>query len=79
MLDSCLVVDPKSKVAFETATKNTMVMVAGGITMQAKIDYKRVVRGVVAKFVFDSHGDDLSNIVNRGLSDKTCEVLVRIN
>ena len=49
VLDTCLKEDPKSKVACETATKDNMVMVAGEITTQAKIDYEKVVRGVVAK------------------------------
>ena len=31
VLDACLKVDPKSKVACETATKDNMVMVAGEI------------------------------------------------
>jgi len=47
VLDACLVGDPKSKVACETATKDNMVMVAGEITTQTKIDYEKVVRGVV--------------------------------
>merc|ERR1712193_463900 len=38
-----------------------------------------VVRGVVAKIGFDSYVDDLSSVDSKGLSDKTCEVLVRIN
>jgi len=79
VLDACLKEDPKSKVACETATKDNMVMVAGEITTQAKIDYEKVVRGVVAKIGFDSYVDDLSSVVSKGLSDKTCEVLVRIN
>jgi len=54
-------------------------MVAGEITTQAKIDYDQVVRGVVAKIGFDSYVDDLSSVDSKGLSDKTCEVLVRIN
>merc|ERR1712232_1171919 len=56
-----------------------MVMVAGEITTQTKIDYDSVVRGVVAKIGFDSYVDDLSSADSKGLSDKTCEVLVRIN
>merc|ERR1712086_629999 len=56
-----------------------MVMVAGEITTQAKINYEEVVRGVVAKIGFDSYVDDLSSVDSKGLSDKTCEVLVRIN
>merc|ERR1712086_643521 len=79
VLDACLKEDPKSKVACETATKDNMVMVAGEITTLAKIDYDKVVRGVVAKIGFDSFVDDLSSVDSKGLSDKTCEVLVRIN
>jgi S-adenosylmethionine synthetase len=51
----------------------------GEITTQAKIDYDKVVRGVVAKIGFDSFVDDLSSVDSKGLSDKTCEVIVRIN
>merc|ERR1712225_207849 len=79
VLDACLTTDPKSKVACETATKDNMVMVAGEITTQAKIDYEKTVRGVVAHIGFDSYVDDLSSVDSKGLSDKTCEVLVRIN
>jgi len=79
VLDACLKVDPKSKVACETATKDNMVMVAGEITTQAKIDYEKVVREVVAGIGFDSYVDDLSSVDSKGLCDKTCEVLVRIN
>merc|ERR1711862_865763 len=79
VLDACLTGDPKSKVACKTATKDNMVMVAGEITTQTKIDYEKTVRGVVAKIGFDSYVDDLSSVDSKGLSDKTCEVLVRIN
>merc|ERR1712224_677501 len=79
VLDTCLAGDPKSKVACETATKDNMVMVAGEITTQAKIDYEKVVRQVVSKIGFDSFVDDLSSVDSKGLSDKTGEVLVRIN
>merc|ERR1712076_183784 len=43
------------------------------------IDYEKVVRGVVAGIGFDSYVDDLSSVDSKGLSDKTCEVIVRIN
>merc|ERR1712070_1247477 len=79
MGDTCLTEDPKSKVACETATKDNMVMVAGEITTQAKIDYEKVVRGVVQKIGFNTYVDDLSSVDSKGLSYKTCEVLVRIN
>merc|ERR1712187_614260 len=39
----------------------------------------KVVRGVVEKIGFDSYEDDLSSVDSKGLSFKSCEVLVRIN
>merc|ERR1711937_435056 len=39
----------------------------------------KVVRAAVAKIGYDSFVDDLSSVDSKGLSDKTCEVLVRIN
>merc|ERR1712060_519087 len=55
------------------------VMIAGEITTQAKLDYEKVVRAAVSKIGFDSFVDDLSSVDSKGLSDKTCEVIVRIN
>merc|ERR1711975_108524 len=68
-----------SKVACETATKDNMVMVAGEITTEAKLNYEEIVRGVVKKIGFDSYVDDMSSVDSKGISDKTCEVIVRIN
>merc|ERR1712166_911156 len=79
VLDTCLRTDPKSKVACETATKDNMVMVAGEITTQAKLDYEKVVREAVQGIGYDTYVDDLSSVDSKGLSYKTCEVLVRIN
>merc|ERR1711865_598271 len=79
VLDACLTTDPKSKVACETATKDNMVMVAGEITTQAKIDYEQVARKAVQGIGYDTYVDDLSSVDSKGLSYKTCEVLVRIN
>merc|ERR1711979_104252 len=79
VLDACLTGDPKSKVACESATKDNMIMVAGEITTQTKIDYEKIVLSVVAKIGFDSYVDDLTSVDSKGISDKTCEVLVRIN
>merc|ERR1712166_781429 len=55
------------------------IMVAGEITTQAKIDYEKVVRKAVQGIGYDSYVDDLSAVDSKGLSYKTCEVLVRIN
>merc|ERR1711966_314509 len=79
VLDACLTGDPKSKVACETATKDNMIMVAGEITTQTKIDYDKIVRGVAAKIGFDSFVDDLTSVVSKGLSCHTGEVKVAIN
>merc|ERR1712028_70989 len=62
VLDTCLRTDPKSKVACETATKDNMVMVAGEITTQAKIDYEQVVREAVEKIGYNTYVDDLSSV-----------------
>merc|ERR1712023_570708 len=48
-------------------------------TTQAKLDYDKVVRGVVAQIGYDTYEDALDSVDSKGLSDKTCEVLVRIN
>merc|ERR1712078_462773 len=76
---ACLKVDPKSKVACETACKDNMVMVFGEITTGAKLDYEKIVRTTVQGIGYDSFVDDLSSVDSKGLSYKTCEVLVRIN
>ena len=79
VLDACLSSDPKCKVACETCVKDNMVMVAGEITVDGKIDYETVVRGVVKNIGFDSFVDDLSSVDSKGLNYQDCEVLVRIN
>jgi S-adenosylmethionine synthetase len=79
VLDACLAADPLSKVACETACKDNMVMVLGEITTKAKLDYDKIVRAAVAKIGYDTFEDDLSSVDSKGLSDKMCEVLVRIN
>jgi len=79
VLDACLSADPLSKVACETACKDNMVMVLGEITTKAKLDYNQIVRAAVAKIGYDTFEDDLASVDSKDLSDKTCEVLVRIN
>merc|ERR1712023_375682 len=46
---------------------------------QAKLDYDAIVRQAVQDIGYDTYEDDLSSVDSKGLSDKTCEVLVRIN
>merc|ERR1712118_7831 len=79
MGDACLTGDPKGKVACESASKDNMVMVFGEITTSSKLDYDKIVRKAVKGIGYTSYEDDLSSVNSKGLSDKTCEVLVRIN
>merc|ERR1712100_527411 len=79
VLDACLVGDPKCKVACETASKDNMVMVFGEITTSAKLDYDSIVRKAVKEIGYDSYEEALDSVDSKGISDKTCEVLVRIN
>merc|ERR1711985_212748 len=66
-------------VACETATKDNMVMVFGEITTATKLDYDVIVRQAVKDIGYDSFVDELDSTVSKGLSHKSCEVLVRIN
>merc|ERR1712195_348721 len=67
------------KVACESASKDNMVMVFGEITTSAKLNYDQIVLKAVKGIGYDSFNEDLSSVDSKGLSDKTCEVLVRIN
>merc|ERR1711869_178395 len=53
--------------------------VFGEITTSAKLDYDAIVRGAVKGIGYDSFVDDLGSAESKGLSCKSCEVLVRIN
>merc|ERR1739848_570328 len=61
------------------ATKDNMVMVFGEITTSAKLDYDSIVRKAVKGIGYDSFDEALDSVDSKGISDKTCEVLVRIN
>jgi S-adenosylmethionine synthetase len=79
VLDACLTVDPMSKVACETCTKDNMIMVFGEITTQANLDYEEIVRQQVKNIGFDSFNNDLSSVDSKGINHQNCEVIVRIN
>jgi len=79
VLDACLKGDPACKVACETASKDNMVMIFGEITTSTKLNYDEIVREAVKEIGYDSFVDDLDSVDSKGLSHKSCEVLVRIN
>merc|ERR1712118_123259 len=79
VLDACLTGYPKCKVACESASKDNMVMVFGEITTSAKLNYDAIVRKAVKGIGYDSFEEALDSVDSKGISDKTCEVLVRIN
>merc|ERR1712182_127161 len=50
-----------------------------GITTSAKLQYDQIVRKAVRGIGYTSYEEALDSVDSKGLSDKTCEVLVRIN
>jgi S-adenosylmethionine synthetase len=47
VLDGCLAQDPKSRVACETLAKSNLVVIAGEITTNARLDYCKIVRQAI--------------------------------
>jgi len=71
ILDAILAQDPMSRVACETLTTTGLVLVAGEITTNAKIDYQDVVRKTVAEIGY-TRG-------KYGFDAETCAVLSSIH
>jgi S-adenosylmethionine synthetase len=69
VLDAILAEDPDARVAAETLTNTNLVVLAGEITTNAKIDYEKVARDTLKSIGYDN--------VDYGIDYKTCEVLVK--
>jgi len=68
ILDAILAEDPKSRVAAETLCNTGLVVLAGEITTNARVDYHSVARGVIKDIGYDN--------TDYGIDYKGCAVLV---
>ena len=70
ILDACLEQDPHSKVAMETVAKSNMILLAGELTTNAKINVEEIVRNKIKDIGYDNE--------KKGLNYKTCEIIQKI-
>ena len=68
ILDAILDQDPKARVAAETLTNTGLVLLAGEITTNAKVDYIKVARGVIKDIGYDDPA--------KGIDYNGCSILV---
>lgn len=71
VLDACLREDPESKVACETAVKNTLCMVFGEINSKAKPCFEQVIRHAIHDVGFDS--------VDKGFDYKNGTIMIALD
>jgi S-adenosylmethionine synthetase len=71
VLDACLAQDPHSRVACETLAKSNLVVVAGEITTNAKLDYVKIVRDAV-------HEIGYTKQVSQIFNSEDCQVLCAV-
>src|SRR4026208_2435740 len=71
ILDAILAEDPDSRVACETLAKTGVVVVAGEITTNAKINYSEIVRRTVRRIGYTSS--------DMGFDADTCAVLCAVD
>ena len=69
VLDAILTEDPHSRVAAETLTNTNLVVLAGEVTTNAKIDYEKIARDTLKSIGYDN--------IDYGIDYKSCEVLVK--
>ena len=67
ILDACLTIDQKARVAVETLVKNNTVVVAGELTLNGNIDIDKVVRNAVKDIGYED--------AETGFDYKTCNII----
>ena len=71
ILDAILAEDPNARVAAETLTNTNLVVLAGEITTNTKIDYEKIARETLKSIGYDN--------IEYGIDYKTCEVLTKFD
>jgi S-adenosylmethionine synthetase len=71
VLDALLTQDPRSRVACETLVTTGLIVVAGEVTTNARVDYSEIARQTVKKIGYDSS--------DKGFDYKTCGVVVTLD
>ncbi|MCM8532506.1 MAG: methionine adenosyltransferase, partial [Lentisphaeraceae bacterium] len=71
ILDACLAQDPQSRVACETLCTTDLVVIAGELTTNAKVDFEAVARKAIREIGYTSN--------DIGFCADTCEVQVRLH
>ena len=69
ILDAILDQDPNARVAAETMAATNLIVLAGEITSNSKVDYEKIARNTLKNIGYDNP--------EYGIDHKTCDVLIQ--